>query len=94
MKETNHHHDGKHGERHANEEDPAPVELIGQPAADHRPGYARNSPDRAEEALDARPLLQGEKIAEQGENDRCDGPRAQALDRPHGDQLPHALRHA
>ena len=83
-----------HRERDGHEEDPAPRELVGQHAAQRRPGQARHAPDGAEEPLNLRPLLQREQVAEHRQHDRPDGPRAEALDHPHRDQLRHALRRA
>ena len=84
--------EGRDRERHAHEEDPAPVEVDRQPAADQRPRDARQAPDRAEESLDAGSLFQGEHVSQQGQDDRGHGPGTQALNGPHGDQLAHALR--
>ena len=86
------HHDRHDGERHADQEDPAPADVVGQVAADERAGDAREAPDGAEEPLDLRPLVQGEQVAQHGQHDRPDRAGPQPLDRPHRDQLAHRLR--
>ncbi len=58
-------------------------------AADGRPHDRGHAPDGREDSLHAGPLAGLEDVTGNREGDRLNRPRAEALDRPEGDQLEH-----
>jgi hypothetical protein len=84
---------GDHAERHVDEEDPAPVQVLADQAADRRAERQAEGADRAPDADRGGPLP---RVGERRRDDRQGGGhqhrRAEALHRPGGDQHPGAAR--
>lgn len=74
-------------ERHVDEKDPRPREMVGDEPAGERPGDAREAPDAAEHALDLRPLLGRVDVRDDRHADRHERPGPEPLDRAEDDEL-------
>jgi hypothetical protein len=73
------------------EEDPVPAEVVRQEPAEARPDQEGDPEDRAEEPLVLAPLGRREQVADDRQGDREEGARAETLQAPEEDQLPHRL---
>ncbi len=83
--------DGEDAEGRVDVEDPAPGEIVGDPAAEDGADDGGDAEDRSEEALVAAALGGGEEIADDGEAEADDGAAADALEAAEEDELVHAV---
>jgi hypothetical protein len=85
------HDQGQDAHRQVDVEDPAPVDVVRQKAAEERPDDEAEPEHGAEQALVAAPLLRAEQVADDRQRDREQGAGAQALDAAERDELAHGL---
>ena len=84
------HERGGGADRDVDEEDPAPVDVVGEDAAERGPDHRGDAPDAGDVALHLGPLGQGVEVADDRHRHRLDGARTEALQRPEDDQRRHA----
>ena len=79
--------EGDHAHRHVDEEDPAPVEVLADQAAERRAGRQGQRPGRGPDADGHAPLPDvGERGHDDGQRGRHEQGRPDALDGPAGDE--------
>jgi len=84
---------GRHGERDRDEQAPAPVEHLGQRAAEQEPERPARTGDRAEDPERLRALRRvGERRGEDRERGRSEQRAEGPLERAGGDEQPEVLR--
>lgn len=75
-------------------ESPAPVHVVGDESAEQGAADERHRQHDAHHRLDAAALLWGHQHTDDRERPDHQAARAETLDGPEGDELPHALRQA
>ena len=86
-----HRHRGD-ADREVDEEDPAPAGLVGEEAADQRPGDEAQAHQAGEHALERGAAATGVEVGDEDEREAFERARAEALQPAPGDQLRHVLR--
>ena len=86
-------HDQRHdAQRHVDVEDPAPRQVLGEEAAQQRPGDAGQAPHTGEVARVATTFARRDDVADDRERQRHQAAGAEPLHGPGGNELPHRLR--
>ncbi len=85
-------HPARHDQQHGAQEHPAPAELLGHQAGQHRTEHRRQDPHRREQREHLRPQYGGQRTGDQDHQGDVEQPFREAAEQPSGDHHRHRGR--